>query len=175
MRHFDHKLLSYSNLTNQHRRLGRSYLLALGLIGLLALASLGLLIAQIDSQARYARMIDLRETQRVLTLRAAFFSLLLGPELDSGRRQQYRRTIVTSLDETERLQKLLPENSPRLGSGSDAADRAALELDRQLRWFIATEHTFLARLLTPAAPAGTGPQRREPAYRRAQHLARYVR
>ncbi len=146
---FDHKQLPVSRLENQHRLLKSGYLLALGLSGLLALASLGLLIAQIDSQGRYARMIDYRETQRVLTLRAALFSLLLAPEPDALRRQQYHRTIVDSFAEVERLQQLL--------AGSAPDDRANLNLDRQLRWFANSERAALAQSGQPVALAGERP------------------
>jgi PAS domain S-box-containing protein len=137
MKYFDRKSLSQGAFGHQHHRLARSYVLALGLIGLLALASLGLLIAQIDSQGRYARMIDHRETQRFLTLHAALFSMLLGPESDPIRRKQYRRTIVGALGEIERLQRLFPAQAAR-------EDPPTANLAAQLRWFAASERSVLA-------------------------------
>ena len=148
MRNFDHKPVNRSDLDDQHRKLKRGYMLGLGLIGLLALASLGLLIAQIDSQRRYARMIDTRETQRALTLRGALFSLLLDSESNAFRRRQYRRTIAGCLDEIARLQKLLPRAAGvAVPTDPNRArdDRATRNLDAQLRWFTASERVLLAR------------------------------
>jgi two-component system sensor histidine kinase/response regulator len=135
MKYFARKPLRRSDFYDQGHQLARGYLLALGMIGLLALASLGLLIAQIDSQARYSRMIEQRENQRLLTLHAALFSMLLGPETDLVRRDQYRRTILDALREIERVQQLFPAQT--------ADDPAAAILASQLRWFAERERTLL--------------------------------
>jgi two-component system sensor histidine kinase/response regulator len=119
----------------------------LGLIGLLALASLGLLIGQIDSQGRYARMIEQRQTQRLLTLHATLFSMLLGPEKDPARRQHYRGTISGALQEIEHRQALFPPPSKD--------DPAAAELAGRLRWFAAAERGLLDR--TGSAMPANGP------------------
>jgi two-component system sensor histidine kinase/response regulator len=135
MKYFARKPLRRSDLYDHGHRLTRGYRLALGMIGWLALTSLGLLIAQIDSQGRYARMIEQRETQRLLTLHAALFSMLLGPEMDPIRRDQYRRTILDALREIERLQQLFPAQT--------ADDPAAAMLAGQLRWFAGRERGLL--------------------------------
>ena len=85
-------------------------------------------------------MSDRRETQRLLSLHAALFSMLLGPEADPLRREQYRRTIISALDGIEHLQLFFP---PRA-----ADDPAAANLAAQLRQFIASERSLLASAAT---------------------------
>ena len=173
MRHIEQKLLDDKDLDQYLSRINRGYLLALGMIGFLALASLGVLIAQIHSQRRYAAVTSLAGEQRALCQRIALLSLRLAEEPATLQRSELRVILERSVADVERIQHGLEAGDPGLGlSGRPEReiealyDRPPTDLGRRLREFCGQARALLAlpndvpiradapglRLLLQAAP-----------------------
>ena len=156
----EHKYLSESNLDQYVLRINRGYLLALGMIGFLALASLAVLIGQIHSQRRYAVMISLAGEQRTLCQRVALLSLRLTAEPDAFRRAGLRIILERSVADVERIQHGLLEGDAGLGMSGhpgrgieELYRRPPTDLDRRIRTFCAQARVLLA--LSDDAPIRT--------------------
>ena len=151
MNRAEHKLLNDIHLDQYLARINRGYLLALGMIGFLAVASLAVLIAQIHSQRRYAAMISLSAEQRTLCQRIALLSLRLTGEPDADRRSDLRRIMERSVGDVERIQRGLLEGDPGLGLAGhpgrvieELYHRPPTDLDRRLRGFCGKARALLA-------------------------------
>ncbi len=153
MRNFLIKSLTYSDLDHYTRRLTRSYFLAMAIVGALAVALFAVLLAQINSQGRYATLIGFSARQRMLVQRAALFSLRLTQEPDSQRRAEFCAIITRAVTDLERIQRGLIQGDAALElSGHPGGEIEALSLspptalDQRIEDFARTE-----RLLTTQA------------------------
>ena len=151
MRHVEQKPFNDRDLHQYLSRMSRGYLLALGIIGFLALAFLAVLIAQIHSQRRFAAVTSLVGEQRMLCQRVALLSPKLADEPAAWQRAELRAALGRSVDDIERIQHGLMTGdrafglSGRLGSESEALyDRPPTELDRRLREFCGQARALLA-------------------------------
>ena len=151
MSRYKHKQLNDSDLDRSISRINRGYLLALGTIGFLALASLAVLIGQIHSQRRYAVMISLAGEQRTLCQRVALLSLRLTAEPDAFRRAGLRIILAHSVAEIERIRHGLLEGDAGLGlpghperAVEELYHRPPTDLDRRLRAFCGEARALLA-------------------------------
>ena len=163
MRDFADKSLTDRGLKHYTRRLTANYFLAILLVGLLAISLFVALFAQINSQGRYATMIELSSRQRALVQRVALFSLRLTREPDASRRREFYAIIERAVTELERVQRGLIEGDPALElPGHPGAEIEGLyrqpptDLDRRVAAFCGQVRRLLAqpadRPLDPDSP-----------------------
>ena len=152
MRNFTGKSLTDSGLKRYTRRLTANYFLALAMVGTLAVALFVVLLAQINSQGRYATMIELSGRQRSLVQRVALFALRLTQEPDPPRRREFRAIIRRSVVDLERIQIGLIQGDAALelpGHPDEEIESLYLQpptdLNRRVAAFAATVHALLAQ------------------------------
>ncbi len=120
-----------SELNNRVRYGARNGAITLAVIAALSLASFALLLGEVDSQGRYARMIDEREQELSLVHRAALLARGIAVESPPN---ALRPSLDDSIREIDRLQRVLATETPGETPG----------LDRELVWFLARTRSWLA-------------------------------
>jgi signal transduction histidine kinase/CheY-like chemotaxis protein len=150
-------------LPSLRQRLTRRYLLALGLIALLSLAGFATLISQIDSQGRYATMINLSSRQRMLSERAALLITEWSRTTDAARQQALRTDIAATAARIEWVHRGLMHGDASLdiAAPKDAEvialfHRPPADVDKRLSRFLSDIHALLDR-------SGDSPTPQDPA------------
>ena len=163
MSDFTGKSLKDIGLKDYTSRLTASYLLAMAIVGTLALALFAVLLAQNHFQGRYAKWIAFSGRQRALVQRSALFSLRLTQEPDPLRRGELRAIITRALTDLERIQQGLLRGDAALDLPGHPGSRIETlylapptDLQRRLEAFLGSARRIVAKpndaLLDPRSP-----------------------
>lgn len=125
-------------LTGQHRRARRLYWVALGLVGMLAVASYAMLDRMVRMQFGAAATMNVSGRQRMLVQQSALYASLLAAARDSTERDRLRMTLRLIADRIEHshrelMSRPLSGDMTRIYSGVSGIDARVTRFLSELR------------------------------------------
>ena len=153
MKQIDHNFLDSSDLLFNKGRLASGYLFGLGVIAALAVASFVTLVLEINSQGRFATMINQAGYQRALSQRITLLALRsTRASASPAELRAWRETVRTDLARMERVHQGMLRGDAALGFPAPPLPEVValyrqgpLHLEVPMRKFFTSVHALLAK------------------------------